>query len=98
MAYRRRTQNEWQSLVKEQADSGLSAKAFCANHGIGLASFYQWRKRLTTDGTDVLFDDEQLPFVDVSALASQVSQKADAPAWLVELELGNGLVLRLNRG
>ena len=96
MAYRRRTQNEWQSLVKEQADSGLSAKTFCANHGIGLASFYQWRIRLTTDGTDAL-PDEPLPFVDVSALASQVSQKADAPAWLVELELGNGLVLRLNR-
>ena len=82
MAYHRRTQTQWQSLVKEQADSGLSAKTFYANHGICLASFYQWRKRLTTDGTDVLFD-EPLPFVDVSALASQVSQKADAPAWLV---------------
>lgn len=97
MAYRRRTQNEWQSLVNDQADSDLSAKTFCANHGIGLASFYQWRKRLTTDTVDAL-PDEPLPFVDVSALASQVSQKADAPAWLVELELGNGLVLRLNRG
>jgi hypothetical protein len=98
MAYRRRTQSEWQSLVKDQAGSGLSAKAFCADQGIGVASFYQWRKRLTTDGVHAL-PDEPFPFVDVSALASQVSQQeTGAPAWLVELELGNGLVLRLNRG
>ena len=41
MPYHRRTQSEWQSLVQEQADSGLSAKTFCANQGIGLASYYK---------------------------------------------------------
>jgi hypothetical protein len=62
MTYHRRTQSEWQTLVNAQADSRLSAKAFCASQNIGLASFYQWRKRLATDGADVL-PAEPLPFV-----------------------------------
>lgn len=32
--------------MKEQADSGLSKKAFCAERGIHTATFYYWQRRL----------------------------------------------------
>lgn len=36
----------WRSLLSAQASSGLSIKAFCAEHELKEASFYQWRKRI----------------------------------------------------
>jgi hypothetical protein len=36
---------QWRTLVDEQAASGLSAAAFCREHGISLQRFYGWRRR-----------------------------------------------------
>ena len=36
----------WQRQIAEQEKTGLSASAFCQARGIGLASFYAWRRRL----------------------------------------------------
>ena len=44
-SYQRRAVNEWETLIQEQLASGLSAKSFCAERGIGIASFYKWRQR-----------------------------------------------------
>ena len=90
---RRRSIIEWQSVLEQFETSGLSVTAFCAERGIGSASFYQWRKRLSvSEATEA--PNETSPFIDVSALAAQ----ATSAPWLVELELGNGFILRLNRG
>ena len=35
-----------QREIAEQEKTGLSASAFCQARGIGLASFYAWRRRL----------------------------------------------------
>jgi putative transposase len=86
MAYHRRTRNEWQSLVQEQFDSGQSAKTFCTERGIGVASFYQWRKRLGSSEVGEI-SHESLPFVDVSALAAQAGREVGAASWLMELDL-----------
>ena len=93
----RRSTAEWQSVLDQYESSSLSVAAFCAEQGVGTASFYQWRKRLSVSdfGEE---PNETLPFVDVSALAAQASGEIVAPPWLIELELGNGLILRLNRG
>ena len=37
----------WRSLLKAQASSGLSIKAFCAERDLKEASVYSWRKRLS---------------------------------------------------
>jgi hypothetical protein len=39
-------QQHWTGIMKEQADSGLSKKAFCAERGIHTATFYYWQRRL----------------------------------------------------
>ncbi|WP_434800086.1 IS66 family insertion sequence element accessory protein TnpA, partial [Pseudomonas aeruginosa] len=41
-----RTAEQWQVLIGQQRDSGLSATQFCKEHKLGYASFCSWRKRL----------------------------------------------------
>ena len=45
----------WGERLERLADSGLSVKEFCAEEQIGVASLYQWRRRLAhaeVDSTD----------------------------------------------
>ena len=44
---------EMAQLLKEQASSGLSKKAFCADRGIPAARFYYWQKRLKDRETNL---------------------------------------------
>lgn len=42
----------WRDLVKRQAASGLSVRAFCQREGLSQASFYGWRRTIgQRDGT-----------------------------------------------
>lgn len=47
-----RTTEQWQVLVDQQRDSGLSAPQFCKQENIGYASFCNWRKRLSDQSTN----------------------------------------------
>lgn len=42
----RRTSQQWQKLIQEQATSGQSATAFCAARGINDKYFSLWKNRL----------------------------------------------------
>jgi hypothetical protein len=46
---RRQRRASWQRLVAKQAESGLSAAAFCHRHRLNLHQFYRWRHRLRND-------------------------------------------------
>ena len=95
---KRRSKIEWRQLIDEQAASGLSQKAFCDQRGIPLATFGYWKRKLraeppstpTGSGTDTvsLADWIELP---TRGLVSD-------GGWQIELELGNGLCLRLRQG
>lgn len=39
-------------LLREQAASGLSKQAFCAQHGIKPARFYYWQRRLREEAAE----------------------------------------------
>lgn len=41
----------WQDVLKRQARSGLSIRAFCGQEGVSEPSFYQWRRRLGAAGS-----------------------------------------------
>jgi hypothetical protein len=88
----RRTSAQWQSLVDAQNTSGLSAPQFCKERGVSYASFSKWRNRLSKpNNTDT---SHQPAFVELSKQA--VTRPEDKPTpWLVELELGSGLYLRI---
>lgn len=38
----------WDRILIEQADSGLTKKAFCEQRGLNPATFYYWQRRLRT--------------------------------------------------
>lgn len=44
----RRTRAQWLSLVDQQTESGLSAKAFCEREALAYKSFIRWRSKRNT--------------------------------------------------
>ncbi len=96
---KRRSRNEWQRLLEEQVSSGLTQKAFCERAGIPVATFGYWRRKLRDEGVarsgervsqqGVTLDD----WIELSSAASDLS-----PSWHIELDLGNGICLRLRQG
>lgn len=41
---------QWRGHVLTQLDSGLSAAAYCREHGLDAASFYRWKRVLRESG------------------------------------------------
>ena len=46
---RRERRASWRRIVAKQAESNLSAAAFCHRHRLNLRQFYRWRSRLRND-------------------------------------------------
>ncbi len=79
----------WRRVVRQWHHSGLSVRAFCADHGLAEPSFYHWRRTLA---------ERAIPdpaFVPVRALAEETPLSPGDP---IELLLGGGRVLRLGPG
>ena len=82
---KKRSREEWERLMGSYEASDMTQRAFCIQHGLAYSSFCYWRKQLRTAAAarDVV------PLVELPALASSDS------AWRVEVDLGQGVVLRL---
>lgn len=63
-----RTPKQWQTLVDQQRDSGLSAPQFCKQEGVGYVSFFNWRKRLSAQTNSGTSDSGEAGFLDLSSL------------------------------
>jgi hypothetical protein len=48
----RRSQAEWQNIIQQQKDSGLSAITFCQQQGLSSKTFYK-RRRITCEALSV---------------------------------------------
>ena len=90
-----RTPEQWQALVDQQRDSGLSASKFCKQENIGYASFCNWRKRLSDPSTNDSAGSSEASFLDLSSLMG--SSHSSGPGWNIVLSLGNGVELRLRQ-
>ena len=98
----RRSATQWQRLVSQQAASGLSASAFCDQHDLSYASVIQWRRRLRqgelpaeagpTAAAEEPLTVQSMPFIELTA-PSELCSSADR--WLIELDLGGGIQLRI---
>ncbi|MDB4224163.1 IS66 family insertion sequence element accessory protein TnpB [Granulosicoccus sp.] len=89
--YKRLKAKQWQSLVEDQAQSGLSATEFCKEYQIGYASFCAWRKRLSQPTTNSAVEPT---FVELTP----PDLPSIAQPWAVELQVGENLVLRIAKG
>ena len=100
----RRSRAQWQALLARATRSSLSVAEFCRREGVSTASFYTWRRRL--DGaaggqaSTVAASAGEPAFVDLGALAVGRGGECDGDSgagWVIELDLGDGAVLRLRR-
>ena len=85
-----RSKEQWQTLVHQYETSGLTQQAFCKQHGIAVSGLNKWRKRFSNS--------VQADFVDITHQLSEAGSQSDAQPdrrWQVELQLGQGLVLRI---
>jgi len=89
----RRSADQWRKLISEQADSGLSQEAYCKQKRLALSTFANWKRRL---GSEPAVQDEHKPdpstWIDLGSLGSR------SAGWDIELDLGDGVCLRLRRG
>lgn len=81
----RRSREEWQRLVEEQARSGQSQRRFCEARGISVGTLQHWKRKLAGESAPA-------PWLDLGTLA-----QGAAEGWEIELDLGQGVCLRLRR-
>jgi len=97
----RRSASEWRRLIEAQAASGLSQSAFCAQQGLSRATFGYWKRKLrqaeSAQGPAGGSETHASDWIDVSALLGGGAAPAGG-GWQIELDLGNGLCLRLRQG
>jgi transposase-like protein len=95
----RRDASAWRALVSGFEQSGLSVWQFCEQHGIGAASFYRWRSRLSSPRTTLkrqppataIAPAPRSDFLDLGPLSPSASRMD------VRFELGGGIVVHLTR-
>jgi len=89
----RRSKDEWRKLFARFEQSGQSIEQFCAQQGLALSTFSRWRQRLRSNCRDSQGSAEAV-FVELSR--GDVPSAVVSP-WDVELQLGNGMFLRLRQ-
>jgi len=89
--HQRRSRDEWQRLLTEYQESKLSQRAFCQQRGLTLSTFNHWKRRLSSAPPALpskANDWLELPLGPVQSAGQ---------SWEIELELGNGVCLRLRQ-
>lgn len=86
----RKTKTQWQAILADFHQSNLSASAYCQEQGLAYGTFAKWRQRLA----------QVEPAEKTAELIELMSPVPVAPSkpghWQVELELGNGMTLRVS--
>lgn len=90
----RRSKDEWRELFAHFEQNDQTIEQFCAQQGLALSTFNRWRQKLRSNGRKEPQGSPQAVFVELS--------RDDAPCavvspWDVELQLGNGMFLRLRQ-
>lgn len=91
--YARRSSSEWQQIIDDQAQSGLSAPQYCEQHQVSYASFSKWRQHFS--GTKASPDASHSDFIDLSQVSALSGSHSGR--WNITLCLGDGVELRLSR-
>lgn len=104
----RYTVAERRDLVERQRQSGQTAAAFCREHDLVYQTFVAWRRRVDSGDDRSGVATKTLPgtataslpeFIElgVAQTGADTASAASTGDWLVELDLGDGLTLRMRR-
>ena len=88
----RHSREQWQHWIDEQQTSGLSVTAFCEQKGISQKRLRHWKRRLRQRTSPIKAESAHRDDWIELPLAS-----IDPRGWDIELDLGQGLCLRLRR-
>lgn len=86
----RRRQEAWKQLMAEYEASDLTQREFCECHQLAYSTFCYWRKRLSADAVRTEPAAASVPLLELPVLPVHGQTN-----WRLELELGQGVVLRL---
>jgi hypothetical protein len=88
----RRGRDEWARLFSEQAESGLSQRAFCESRHLSVSTFCNAKRRAgaaARDGAPGIGGDF-IPIIFDTETSEPATER-----WNIELDLGSGVVLRI---
>ena len=89
----RRSAEQWRAVISAQAGSGLSQSAFCERERLSLSTFTNWKRKLAAgSGGQKENTPEPSAWIDLGSLGTERA------GWDIELDLGDGICLRLRRG
>ncbi len=95
MGYKLREKSEKEKFdfVKSCKESGMVRKVYCKEHGVSLATFYNWHKKYRE--SELNTDEKFIPVV----LSSQTKQPEQTIAKNIEIEISypNGVRVKLNQ-
>jgi len=80
----RRTEQQWREILEQFEASGLSSRAFCRREQLVVSSLQRWRSRLS-----------RVPAPQFVQLAPSSNPATPSARWALELELPDGMRLRL---
>lgn len=86
----RRSADDWREILDQQRASGLSQVAFCRREEIALSTFARWKQRLGAQP-----DTGSKPVAGEAGWIELPSIGQSGSGWLIELDLGGGVCLRL---
>jgi len=87
----RRGRTFWARMLAEHSASGLSVAAFCAKRDLGRRTFTRWQRKLSGATAAVSPAFVELP-------GAPVTVAPVSGCWEVELELPDGVRLRIRHG
>ena len=94
--FSRRTPEQWQQIINNQEASGLPQKAYCRQHGLSLATFCSWKKRLACHQSQDTPQSGEAPSNDWIEMPVPKSEP-QPHRWDMELELPGGVTLRMRQ-
>lgn len=78
MKHNQKNTQQWQALIQDQKNSGLSIRSWCDKNGINQSSFFYWKKRLIAKAEqEVCF--AEISLVNASGDPVPVAAHFDAP-------------------
>ena len=92
----RRSRQQWLELVGQHQRSGLSIAEFARQAGVNYQTFFQWcKKSPVVENSQAVDITPTVPeFIEISTGNDSEVKGSD---WLVELDLGNGMQLRVRQ-
>lgn len=92
---KRRSTDQLHTIMKRFATSGLSRSSFCRQHSISSSTFYRWHKRLNLNSASAIATEKETVFVELEG--PEPTTDKSTGIWDIELQIGEGMVLRLRR-